>query len=494
MYKTILVLPDGSQISSGTVGENAVIHAKFTDCVNAGTELTLGSVCANMLEVTLFAPDGELVIQPGMELTVYREDEQGNRIQKGLYTTEKPTRSSANTYQLTAYDRISWLDKDLTQWLSGLNGWPYSLRTFAKMVCAACGLTLSTIQIPNGEYPVQRFSGNGITGRKLLGWVGEACARFCRATPEGKVELAWYTPANVNLTPSGSNYYFQNGLQYEDYSTAVIRKVQIRMQDDDNGVMYPDTAEDMNTYTITGNFLLTATETETLRAVAREVLRQLQGFSYVPCTVRMPDRETVSAGNALVITDRNGKTITTCIFTKESSGHSCVLESTGSQTRASSTATNHESYQALNSKMLVIQKDLEGLTVKASELSGQVDTVCMEVSTKVNAEAVQIEVRKQLGTGVDSVVTAAGYTFNEEGLRISKSGEAVENCLDNTGMTISSDGQEVLFAGARELTDGTTQTGVFTKDLRAITYLVVGERSLFENYGNSRTGCFWIGG
>ncbi len=494
MYKTILVLPDGTQISSGIVGENAIVSAKFTDCVNAGTELTLGSVCANMLEVTVFTPDGSIAIEPGTEMTVYREDAQGNRIKKGLYTAEKPARPSANTYQLTAYDRVSWLDRDLTQWLTGLDGWPYNLLTFAQMICAACGLALVNTEIPNGDYAVQQFSGNGITGRQLLSWVGEVSAKFCRATPDGDLELAWYTPANVDLTPGGSNYYFQNGLQYEDYATAMIKKVQIRMQEDDNGVMYPDVMGDINTYVITGNFLLTATETETLRTVAQEVLRQLQGFSYVPCRVRMPDGEAISAGHSLRITDRNGKSITTCVFTKESSGHSCTVESTGSRTRASSTATNNESYQALNRKMLVIQKGLDGLTVKASELSNQVDTVSMEVSTKVGADAVEIEVRKQLGTGVDSVVTAAGYTFNEEGLRISKSGEAVENLLDNTGMTISSGGQEVLFAGSRETSDGATKTGVFTKDLQVTTYLVVGERSRFENYGNGRTGCFWIGG
>lgn len=494
MYKTVLVLPDGTQISSGTASKNAIISAKFTDCVNAGTELTLGSVCANMLEVTVFTPDESIAIRPGTELMVYREDEQGNRIKKGLYTAEKPVRPSANTYKLTAYDRVSWLDRDLTQWLAGLDGWPYRLLTFARMVCSACGLILVNTDIPNGDYAVQRFSGSGITGRKLLSWVGEASARFCRATPDGDLELAWYIPANVSLTPGGSNYYFQNGLQYENYGTALIKKVHIRMQDDDNGVMYPDTAADINTYMITGNFLLTATETQTLRAVAQEIFQQLQDFSYIPCTVRMPDRESISAGNTVEITDRNGKIIKTCVFTKQSSGHSCVLESTGSFNRASSTATNNESYQALNRKMLVIQKGLEGLTIKASELSNQVDTVSMETSTKVSAEAVEIEVRRQIGEGVDKVTTATGYTFDEEGLRISKSGEAVENLLDNTGMTVSSGGQEVLFAGSRETTYGTTETGVFTKDLQVTTYLAVGERSRFENYGDSRTGCFWIGG
>lgn len=36
--------------------------------------------------------------------------------------------------------------------------------------------------------------------------------------------------------------------------------------------------------------------------------------------------------------------------------------------------------------------------------------------------------------------------------------------------------------------------GVDAKNLRATTYLIIGNRSRFENYGDDRTGCFWIGG
>ena len=36
--------------------------------------------------------------------------------------------------------------------------------------------------------------------------------------------------------------------------------------------------------------------------------------------------------------------------------------------------------------------------------------------------------------------------------------------------------------------------GVDAKNLHATTYLIVGKNSRFEDYGNSRTGCFWIGG
>ena len=39
-----------------------------------------------------------------------------------------------------------------------------------------------------------------------------------------------------------------------------------------------------------------------------------------------------------------------------------------------------------------------------------------------------------------------------------------------------------------------TSGGVDATNLHAKTYLIIGGRSRFENYGSGRTGCYWIGG
>lgn len=194
MLKTIIVLPDGTEISSGVGTVNAIQSCTYTECVNSGTELTLGSVCANMIEVKFITPEGGLQIAAGDELTVYKVADDGTRHQLGIFIAEKPTRSTAYTMKLTAFDRIGKLDKDLTEWVAALTKWPYSLYDLAALVCDACGLELVNTEIPNGSYLVQAFSAEGITGRQLIQWIGEAAGRFCRATDEGKVEFAWYKP------------------------------------------------------------------------------------------------------------------------------------------------------------------------------------------------------------------------------------------------------------------------------------------------------------
>lgn len=103
-------------------------------------------------------------------------------------------------------------------------------------------------------------------------------------------------------------------------------------------------------------------------------------------------------------------------------------------------------------------------------------------------EDVNIKVTKITENGVDRVETTTGYTFNSDGLIISKSGQQMKNVIDNTGMYVTRSGDEILTAN---------HEGVNAVNLHASTYLIIGAdngRSRFEDYGTNRTGCFWIGG
>ena len=201
MLKTKLILPDGSVLTSGEGEQNAIISANLTQKVNDQNELAPGSVCSNMLEVSVIAPEGALSLEAGMEVACYKNDRC-----MGLFTMEKPTRASANVLKLTAYDRISRLDRDVTQWFSGLVDWPYRLYDLAWMVCSQCDLELVNSEIPNGDYQVQQFSATDITGRQLMQWIAQVAGRFCRATVDGKLEFAWYTPGKVSVGPATRTY------------------------------------------------------------------------------------------------------------------------------------------------------------------------------------------------------------------------------------------------------------------------------------------------
>lgn len=343
MLKSLIILPNGTEIHSGAGAAIAIKSHTLTACVNDADELSVGSVCANSLEMSLFDPGGKLALTAGDEVTLYKVDDSGARVKKGIFILEKPTRPTANTMKLTGYDRITKLDKDLTEWLKGLDGWPYTLTAFAGMVCNACGLTLATTDIPNSDFPVYQFTKTGVTGRKLMKWIGEICCRFCRANADGNIEFAWYKPSGITIAPRGERYFFQGALTYEAYQVAPVEAVQIRLADSSSGALWPEKDSALNSYIITGNAILTARVTEDLLPYLQVIEQELTGVTYTPCKVSLPASLDIDAGSIVDITDKNGASVTAYVMTKTTTGQRDTLECTGSPRRDSATAANNKS-------------------------------------------------------------------------------------------------------------------------------------------------------
>ncbi len=330
MLKNLIVLPDGTEIFSGTAGKPALKQVTLTQQVNVGTELTLGSVCAGRLEAEIFTYGGDVAITPGMELTLYKVAEDGERTKIGLFTAEKTLRPSANVFKVIAYDRICWLEKDLDDWLSSLSGWPYSLEAFAHMVCQACNLNLVHDTLPNGNYPVEKFSAKGITGRRLMQWVGQVCGRFCRATAQGTIELGWYTPRDITLTPTGAVPVLAG--ERAAYQIAPVDRVQIVSAENDLEVFC---GTGSNCYRITGNYLLSGEEAVPMQAVARTLYEILHGVTYTPCKIKIAANIQIQPGDILSVAGANGMIDCMYVMRKTQTGYAETLECTGSPNRSS---------------------------------------------------------------------------------------------------------------------------------------------------------------
>lgn len=348
MLKTIFEIKTPTQTINipADDGKGAAIQScTLTECVNRGEDLTLGSTCANSLEATLMLVDGDLAIQAGDIVMVSKQLDNNTPTQVGVFVLEKPTRATANTMKIVGYDNVSKLDKDLTLWLSKLEGWPYKLTEFAKLVCEdGCKITFNVSDVPNGDFEIYQFSRSSVTGRQIMQWLGEICCRFCRANANGEIEFAWYTDSGKTFSASGEKYYFQNSLTYEDFSTYPIKAVQIRLADGENGVLWPlDIAEDANSYIITGNPIINGRVTDSLLPVLENIREELASVRYTPCKVAVPACLDVHAGNTVKITDKNGKTFTTYVMTKTQKGQQDTLECTGNYRRDSSSAVNNQS-------------------------------------------------------------------------------------------------------------------------------------------------------
>jgi hypothetical protein len=127
----------------------------------------------------------------------------------------------------------------------------------------------------------------------------------------------------------------------------------------------------------------------------------------------------------------------------------------------------------------------DSVQTAVKRIDNNIADVIAEVNTKVSAEDVNITIQSVLDEGVGKVTTATGFTFNEEGLHITKSNSEITTSINEDGMKVYRNNDEVLVAD---------NLGVKAEDLHATTFLIIGKNSRLEDYDSGRTGCFWIGG
>jgi len=151
---------------------------------------------------------------------------------------------------------------------------------------------------------------------------------------------------------------------------------------------------------------------------------------------------------------------------------------------ASDISANSEQISRLQMTTDNIAASVGNTESKIDDVNNNINTLTSKVNAAITAEDVTIAIQTELENGVNKVVTETGYTFNEDGLTVTKSGSEMETTISEDGMVVSKDNKEVLVADNK---------GVTAIDLKATTYLIVGDNSRFEDYGSSRTGCFWIG-
>ena len=403
MYQSVLRLKDGTELTGGSPG-SAVNSLTLHTAVNAGQEFTIGSAFSDYIEAEIWAdPGGSLQITAGDALTLYRQDDAGNRTKVGVFYAEKPTRTKRNSYKVTAYDTMSKLDVDFSGWLHANQAqFPKTIWQLVQLACQRAGVTLASSSLPiNGSYSVQAFYADDLTCRQIISWAAEAAGCYAHMNADGKLQFLTYADkhSTVKITPDGassSTAYYADSLSYEDYTVKAIEKVQIRQSDSDVGVIYPDSTTATNTYAVQGNLLLTTGTEANLKSVVQNLYNVLKNVTYTPCKVSVPSSSGLACGQIVHVKDARGREFDTYLMSATISSGKASFESVGSASRESSSAVNSQSYKNLTGKMLEIKTSVDGLEVKASDLTGKYTDL------KATVDGLSSEVKK------DTKITGGG--------------------------------------------------------------------------------------
>lgn len=154
--------------------------------------------------------------------------------------------------------------------------------------------------------------------------------------------------------------------------------------------------------------------------------------------------------------------------------------------------------QIANGQSVEINNNYNEIIQKLGDYATQADiiTVKNSVETVTSSTEYAINVVEDIKlNGISKVKTSTNYTFDENGLSISKDGAKTKSILNEIGLRIEdntgSSKESLLFAGYDEETG---ETLVKSKNMTIEKYLVIGKYSRIEDYDNNGTGIFWIGG
>ena len=145
---------------------------------------------------------------------------------------------------------------------------------------------------------------------------------------------------------------------------------------------------------------------------------------------------------------------------------------------------NKAIYAQFNSISAEVKQVKDDFNNNIEVVNEDIQTLTQKVNATMTAEDVKLQIQSELNNGVTKVKTTTGFTFDDEGLTVSKSGSEMTTQITEDGMTVFRDNTAILTAN---------NVGVDAVNLHATTYLIVGTHSRFEDYGEDRTGCFWIG-
>lgn len=339
MFQDKFVLADGTALQSNIVGVD------WTTSSNSDSDIAPGSVCASAVEIEFWVnSDSALSVTQGTVLTYYKVYKDDNDLdietKIGVFTCDKPEKTGSNKYKVTAYDNVSLLDVDVTEWLNALT-FPIAIKDFATALAAKCELELANEPRLNKDYQIQKFTGSGVNARDLMKMVCSASGCFCNADANGKLLFDWYKKNDrVIISPkksineksfrlfdvvkrslqdnvhrvlisakSGSDTpdgipYFANQLTFSDFVVKAIDKVQVRQSDDDVGVVYPADEQGTNALVIQGNQLLSTTSDAALRPYVKNLYDGLNNITYVPCSnIQTPETLEIKVGDIVTVSD-----------------------------------------------------------------------------------------------------------------------------------------------------------------------------------------------
>lgn len=169
--------------------------------------------------------------------------------------------------------------------------------------------------------------------------------------------------------------------------------------------------------------------------------------------------------------------------------------------KASQESTN----QSIKSSIQETTRKLNDEYLTADKVNEKIDKIDDDYTilesrvaqTELDSKSFKVSIETIQNTGVDKIKTSMGYTFNDDGLNIDRTGSDTSTVIDEAKIKVTdkTGGQpkSLLYAGYvkegdTEFSDYEGQTIVATSNLIVQNFLIIGSNSRFQDYYNETLG------
>lgn len=387
------VREDGS-----VVGSSVIISCKYTSDVNSQTNLTVGDVTADEVEVEIRTP--AVSIKTGEKLTYYQiEDGVENLI--GVFYAEAPTVATKTSIRFKAYDGKAKLATGFSAWLSEhQSSFPMTLRKLVEYACAASGLELApdTFSFDSLEVPV--FTYDGVTARQIVCWAAQISGAFVKCNADGEIYFDWYRETNKTVAKS---QFMIDSLSKKDYQTDAISCVQFKLDSTDDGVKYPPTAVG-NVFSIQRNGIASLLSDETILQIAQALYQKLSAVTYTPLSFRIARTSNIKAGDIVSVSDGANNRVTTYVMKVYTDAHGTQISSTGDQSYSGKAAVSSDKYSQMPEQLVTIRKTVDSLRTEVADEVKGLDSKIEQTAEHIMSEvAATYATTENLDSYVDEV-------------------------------------------------------------------------------------------
>lgn len=333
----------------------------------------------------------------------------------GYFICEKPVKEKEYIVSLTAYDELIKFDIDITEWWNGLS-YPLTMDDLFVSLCDYCEVPYEIGEHINGDYTFNAKPAalSNVKGRDILRMIGQFTCSFIKINRYGKCVMR-----TIDITtPNYVLNLLKEDIDVSEYSTAPIDKVQVRVEENDIGVIV---GEGNNTYVIEGNFLLYSQSDAQLRSYVENIYDVVSTLVYRPYSLNTVELPFIEAGDVIEVTGIN-EPFTALVMNRELSSGNDRFSADGTENRELVTDVN-SSILNLQGKVNILKRDIDetislikdpatGLESQITQQAGKIELIVQsDTFPNLLTDSLFENKSKYFNIVIPSTVSSGNVTF-----------------------------------------------------------------------------------